>query len=256
MVKRILLLLLALLMLTGKGLADLKLHDSTPAQKMLKSYMTNVNSYLIENGEQEINTIFDQMNTVVEMGITYSDEALEPEGVSVTVYLKYDGIFYLLLRVNDAYRFPLIVGAFLRALNPKTMSQEESLRTPTEQAARAIKNPHDSFSEMQFDEYADKETQIFNGERPQTFYAYHPDQYHNGVNWLELMIVFPMAEYWDTEEGIITNPEETDPLYVEEGQDTAYEGYDPDPKYNAMQTYTTPTPEPDSAAMEYDDWAR
>ena len=48
MVKRIALLLLAILLAlpAGGSLAELKLRDKTPAQKMLKTYMENVNAFL------------------------------------------------------------------------------------------------------------------------------------------------------------------------------------------------------------------
>ena len=80
MVKRICALLLALLLLTaGSSLADLKLTGSTPAQKSLKTYLENVNAFLTESGEQEINHIFDQLDEVAELGVTSSDDAYEPE---------------------------------------------------------------------------------------------------------------------------------------------------------------------------------
>ena len=78
MVKRICALVLALLLLTaGNSLADLKLKDRNPAQKMLATYIANVNEFLAENGEFELNRIFDEQNTVVELGITSSDEDYE-----------------------------------------------------------------------------------------------------------------------------------------------------------------------------------
>ena len=51
MVKRICALLAVLILLTtGSSLADLKLRDKTPAQKMLATYIENVNEFLAENG--------------------------------------------------------------------------------------------------------------------------------------------------------------------------------------------------------------
>ena len=68
MVKRICALVLAILLLAaGSSFADLKLKDSNPAQKMLKTYIENVNSFLSENGEMELNRVFDEQNTVVEL---------------------------------------------------------------------------------------------------------------------------------------------------------------------------------------------
>ena len=95
MVKRIALLLLAILLAlpAGGSLAELKLRDKTPAQKMLKTYMENVNAFLEESGELPINKIFDQANSIVEMGITVTEETYIPEGVTVTVHLYYDQLW-------------------------------------------------------------------------------------------------------------------------------------------------------------------
>ena len=61
MVKRICALLTVfILLITGSGLADLKLKDKTPAQKMLATYIGNVNEFLADNGEMELNRIFDE----------------------------------------------------------------------------------------------------------------------------------------------------------------------------------------------------
>ena len=252
MVKRICVLLLAMLLLmTGSSLADLKLNRKTPAQKMLATYIANVNDFLAENGEMEFNRIFDQQNTVVELGITVSDEDFEPD-VLVDIYLRYDSLHYLVLRVNDPGRFPQIAAAFLRALNPKTMTKEEALKKPAERAKKAAANPTDSFADHEFDIYAEKEQEILNGEKPQTFYAYYPNQYHNNENWLQLMIIFPMTGYWDEESGVINDQDAPKGQDRDSDQSAEYEGYYATDDYEHLRVFTTATPEPDSAAMEYD----
>ena len=252
MVKRICALLLVLILLTaGSSLADLKLYDRTPAQKMLASYIAKVNEFLAENGEMEINRIFDQQNTVVELGITVSDEDFEPD-VVIDVYLRYDSLHYLVLRVNSPERFPQIAGACLRALNPNTMTQEESLKKPTERARQAAANPANSFADHEFDIYAEKEQEILNGEKPQTFYAYYPNQYHNDENWLQLMIIFPMNGFWNEEEGVVNDADAPKGQDRDSDQDAEYDGYYAADDYEHLRVFTTATPEPDSAAMEYD----
>ena len=252
MVKRICVLLPVLfLLMTGNSIADLKLNQRTPAQKMLANYIANVNTFLAENGEMELNRVFDQQNTVVELGITVSDEDFEPD-VVVDIYMRYDSLHYLVLRVNNPERFPQVAAAFLRALNPKTMTQEESLKKPMERARKAATNPTDSFADHEFDIYAEKEQEILNGERPQTFYAYYPNQYHNDENWLQLMIIFPMNGYWDEESGVINNEDAPKGEDRDSDQDAGYDGYYASDDYEHLRIFTTPTPEPDSAAMEYD----
>lgn len=254
MVKRICALLAVFVLLTaGSSLADLKLRDKTPAQKMLATYIGNVNGFLADNGEMELNRIFDEQNSVVELGITSSDEDFEPD-VVVDIYMRYDSLHYLVLRVNSSDRFPAVAGAFLRALNPKTMTQEESLRTPAERAKKAAANPNDSFSDHEFDIYAEKEQEILNGERPQSFYAYYPNQYHNQENWLQLMIIFPLEGYWNEESGVISDEAQPKTPDRDSDQDKEYDGYYAADDYEHLRVFTTATPEPDSAAAEFDDF--
>ena len=255
MVRRTCALFLILTLLAGNSFADLKLNNTTPAQKMLATYIANVNSYLAENGEMELNRIFDEQNTVVELGITVSDEDFEPD-VVVDIYMRYDSLHYLVLRVNSTERFPAISAAFLHALNPNTMTREEALKKPTERARRAASNPADSFADHEFDIYAEKEQEILNGEKPQTFYAYYPNQYHNGENWLQLMIIFPLQGYWDEETGVLNDEDQPKVQDRDSDQDVEYDGYYATDDYEHLRVYTTATPEPDSAAAEYDDFYR
>lgn len=250
--KRVCALILAILLLTaGSSLADLKLKDKNPAQKMLATYIGNVNNFLLENGELELNRIFDEQNTVVELGITSSDEDYEPD-VVVDIYMRYDSLHYLVLRINDTDRFSAVAGAFLRALNPQTMTQAESMAGPSKRASKAASNPNDSFSDHEFDIYAEKEQEILNGEKPQSYYAYFPNQYHNGENWLQLMIIFPLKGYWDEEAGVVNNEDAPKGQDRDNDMDEEYDGYYAADDYEHLRVFTTATPEPDSAAAEYD----
>jgi len=245
MVKRMAALLLALLIMAGSCLADPAWKENTPAQSVLKTYITNVNGFLAENGEKPVNSIFEQFDSFAELGITGEDNAEMPEDVTVTVYLYERTINYLLLRVNDANRFPRIAGAFLRALNPRTFTQEETLKVPAERAGEAVKKPKDSFQD-------EVEEEKLNGTSPRVFYAYFPDQYHDGVNWMQMMIIFPMEGCWNEETGIVDADTSTSAPDRDADQDQGYEGYFPDDGYNHYEVFSTPTPEPDSPAGEYD----
>ncbi len=259
MVKRILTVILVLIMIltAGSGQAGLQLWESTPGQQRLKAYIEKVNTFLLENGEEEINKCFDQRNDLVELGVVSdpdSDNSYMPEDIVVTVNMHYDSLYYLILRVNSAERFPKIASAFLRALNPQTMTQADSMKTPIEKASRAVSNPNNSFADVEFDKYAEKETEIMSAEKPQTYYAYYPNQYQDRVNWMQLMIIFPVAEYWDAENGVITAGEEDAAKpYVDNMLPDGYEGYFADDYYEHYREETSPTPEPDSAAGE-DSW--
>lgn len=245
MVKRITALLLILALIPAAALADLKLRDDTPAQKMLKTYITNVNAFLVEQGELEINTIFDQNRDVAELGITAAENAELPEDVTVTVYLYYDSINRLLLKVDDVTRFPAIAAAFLQGLSPHTLNAKDALKEPAARAKTARDNPANSFED---------EVEELNGTVPRIYYAYRPNQYHDNVNWIEMTVVFPMEGYWDEDMGTVTVETETKAPSYDSDQDKEYEGYYSRDKYDHYETFATPTPEPDSAAAEYDNW--
>jgi len=247
MVRRLSALLLALIILTGSGLADLAWKEDTPAQQILKTYIEHVNTFLAEMGEPQVNSIFELYDDHAEMGITAEENAEIPEDVTVTVYLYYDSLNNLLLRASDMTRFPRIAAAFIRALHPTSMTQEEALETPRERAQKAMTNPTDSFEDP-------VEEEKLNGTTPRIFYAYYPNQYHDEVNWLQLLIIFPFAEYWDEETGITVGDDTPDTPDHDPDEQEGYEGYNPDDDYDHLEIFTTATPEPDSAAGEYDSW--
>ena len=101
---------------------------------------------------------------------------------------------------------------------------------------------------------AEKEQEILNGERPQSFYAYYPNQYHNGENWLQLMIIFPLDGYWSEESGVINDEDQPRTPDRDSDQDKEYDGYYATDDYEHLRVFTTATPEPDSAAAEYDEF--
>ena len=82
------------------------------------------------------------------------------------------------------------------------------------------------------------------------YYAYFPNQYSDEVNWLQMTLIFPLAGEWDGE-GLILGTA-ADQEYIPEDADPDYEGYLRDDDYTHYEVFSTATPEPDSAAAEYD----
>ena len=114
MVKRLLALLAAALLLPGTGMASIAWREKTPAQKLLKTYIENVNIFLVEQGEQEINTCFEMYDQLAVLGITSAPNAETPEGVEITAKLYYDSINSIEIRVDEIERFPVIAGHCIR----------------------------------------------------------------------------------------------------------------------------------------------
>ena len=243
MVKHLLALLAAALLLPGTGMASIVWQDKTPAQKVLKEYIANVNTFLIDQGEQEINTCFEMYEPQAVLGITSAPNAETPEGVEITAKLFYDTINSVELRVDEVERFPVIAGALIRALYPESMSAEAAMKAPADRAKAALANPENSFAD---------EVEELNGTVPRTYYAYLPDQYHDGVNWIQLTIIFPLAGYWEPSGTIIDGATPTKAPDTTSDHDPEYEGYFSQDPYRHYEFFVTPTPEPDSPAGEED----
>lgn len=241
MVRRLAALLAALaLFLPAAGCASIAWRENTPAHKLLKDYIGHVNAFLVEEGELEVNTGFEMYDQLAVLGITSAPNAETPEGVEVTVKLTYDSISSVEVRVNEPERFPAIAAAFLRALYPDTMTAEEAKRVPLERTARARANPENSFED---------EVEELNGTRPRMYYAYYPNQYHDGVNWMQMTIIFPLAGYWEGT-GVADGETPTKGPDTYSGNDREYDGYFSRDDYSHYEYFTTPTPEPDSPAGE------
>ena len=175
MVKRMAAGLAALVMLlaVSGARADLPWNIRTEGQEMLKAYIEQVNLALLEQGEQPVNSLFEQYEKLVVLGITEREDSPEPEGVEITVSLLPKTINQLQLRVNNTGRFPVIASAFLRALNPEAANMKAATEAPKEKAAKAAKNPQTSFED---------EVEELNGTQPRVYYAYYPNQYQDGVS--------------------------------------------------------------------------
>lgn len=242
MVKRCLALLLVLLILPAAGTGEPAWRQDTPAQKVLREFITDVNGFLTEQGEQPVNSLFEMYKSQAVFGITLFPDAETPENVEITVTMTYDSLNMLQLRVSDIQRFPVIAAAFLRALEPETMSFEEARAVPAAKAKKAASEPANSFEE---------EIETLNGDSPRTYYAYYPNQYGNGISWIQMTIVFPLAGLWEggkVLEGAL--PTRGPDNYS--GNDADYEGYFSEDDYTHLEVFATETPEPDSAAAEFD----
>ncbi len=212
--------------------------EETEGQKMLKAYVEIANGFLQEQGEGKINSLFEAYTGFEVFGITSQPDSVIPEGVEITAKLFPTSINSLEVRVNYIPRFPQVAAAFIRALTPESMSMQEALEEPTRKAKRAQNNPEDSFED---------EVEELNGTMPYVYYAYYPNQYSDGVDWIQMTIIFPLSGYWDGI-GIGKGETATKGPDTYSGADQGYEGYFSRDDYSHYEYFTTPTPEPDSAA--------
>ena len=244
MVRRWTAVLLVLTVLSAAALAEPQWPQDTEGQKTLREYTERLNQRLTEACEMPVNNLFEIYQGFAVMGITREPDAETPEGVEITVKLSPETIRSIELRVSDPDRFPRIAASILLALYGDAMDAREAIRIPQDRADRAKDKPANSFEEP---------VEEMNGTVPRVYYAYYPDQYHDGTNWLQMTLIFPMAGTWDGN-GLILGEEEaqTKPMTPEDEGDPDYEGYFSRDDYEHFEVFLTPTPEPDSAAAEYD----
>jgi hypothetical protein len=81
------------------------------------------------------------------------------------------------------------------------------------------------------------------GSQPRAYFAYYPNQYGDGKSWLQMTLIF--ARPGSNEAGLALADATPAPNTDEE-----YEGYFSQDNYTHLEVFASPTPEPDSAAME------
>ena len=241
-IRRFFLLLAAIILISSTAYAGIDWPEETAGEKILKQYIENVNAYLEQRGESAVNRGFEIYPGFAVLGITLSDDAEIPEDVEITVKMSDDTLDSLELIVRDVPRFSVIASSFLRALFPDNPDSADSVSIPAEKAQQALRNPEIPFGE---DVSTDK------GDTFRIYYNYYPNRYNSGQNWLVMTIVFPHRALWDYS-SILTVTEEEKVYIPDEEIGEAYEGYYSDDDYSHFDVYVTPTPEPDSAAAEYD----
>ena len=243
-IRRGFLLLLIGLLLQGTASSEIRWPTETAGQRMLEAYVKQANEFLIQQGEPGINSLFEAYRSFEVFGITDLPEQEIPEQVEITAQLFENSINSLEVRVSDPGRFPRIAASFIRALTPETMSMNDALTVPTQRMQKAAKAPGHSFEDQ---------VESLNGTVPYIYYGYFPNQYNDGRNWLQMTIIFPMEGYWDGM-GILSGTQVTRGPDTYSDHSSDYEGYDSEDDYVHYEIFMTPTPEPDSAAAELDDW--
>ncbi len=216
--------------------------ENTEGQKQLKAYAEAADQFLLEHGEPGINSLFEAYSGFAVFGITDEPDALMPEEVEITASLYDRSINSLQVRVSNLSRFPRIAAAFLQALDPEHITWEDALKTPTARMQRAAGEPERSFEDQ---------AETLNGTVPYVYYGYYPNQYRDGVNWMQMTIIFPLEGYWDGG-SLSVGTEVTKAPNTYEEHDPDWEGYYSDDNYEHYEIFMTPTPEPDSAAAEND----
>lgn len=238
MTKRILALLCALL-LPAAALADI-VWPTPPSegQAELQAYIDLVNQNQAQQNQQPVNSLFECYPTFASLGITAQDMAEIPEGVEMTFTLEDGHLDTLTLRVSSPGSFAALAASCIQAASPEA-TLEDVLTDPTYHAECATNSPNNSFEDA---------VELANGLTPRVYYAYYPNQYKDGVDWLQMILIFPMPGAEGSSLSATPTPDAGSTWHDEE-YDSDYGGYEYDGGTH-LEIFTTATPEPDSPAGE------
>lgn len=231
MVKRICALVCALLLPLSATAELIWPANLTAGQAELKAYIELVNQNQSLQSRGWVNSLFECYPTFATMGMTSLDMAEIPEGVELTFTMEGGHLDTLQLRVNDPTRFAALAASCIQAASPDVTTLEAALKDPAYHAGKAIEAPGNSFEDT---------VDTLNGPAPRVYYAYYPNQYRDGVNWLQMTLIFPLPGYGEAAVAATSTPAPAD-------SGLEYEGYDYDGGTH-LEIFTTPTPEPDSPA--------
>lgn len=234
--KKLAALLLCLLLLTT-AMAEIAWPASlTSGQARLRSYVEDVNLTLTQLGGGTIDMQYELYSTFASMGMNGADA---PETVEMYFLLGDAGLHSLTLRICDADQFELVAAACL-ASSSAAISVDSARELTAKYAAIMRKdqaNPDamtHSFEEDVID---------LQGSQPRAYFAYYPNQYGDGKSWLQMTLIFARPGSEDAGLGLA----DATPA---PNTDEEYEGYFSQDNYTHLEVFATPTPEPDSAAME------
>lgn len=234
--KKLAALLLCLLLLTT-AMAEIAWPASlTSGQARLRSYVEDVNLTLTQLGGGTIDMQYELYSTFASMGMNGADA---PETVEMYFLLGDAGLHSLTLRICDADQFELVAAACL-ASSSATISVDSARELTAKYAAVMRK---DQANPDAMTHSFEEDVIELQGSQPRAYFAYYPNQYGDGKSWLQMTLVFARP---GSENAALSLADATPAPNTDE----EYEGYFSQDNYTHLEVFATPTPEPDSAAME------
>ena len=235
--KKLAALLLCLMLMLPSALAEIEWPATlTTGQARLRNYVDTVNLTLVQLGGGTIDMKYELYSTFASLGM---DGADAPETVEMYFLLGDSGLHSLTLRICDEDKFEVVAAACLSSSS--SAISMDSARELTGKYAAIMRqdqaNPDamtHSFEENVVD---------LQGSQPRAYFAYYPNQYGDGKSWLQMTLIFarPGSEGGELAvAGATPTP----------SSDEEYEGYFSQDNYTHLEVFASPTPEPDSAAME------
>lgn len=240
--KKLAALLLCLLMMPA-ALAEIEWPASlTSGQAALRHYVDTVNLTLTQLDAGVIDMQYELYPAFASLGMNGEEAA---ESAEMYFQMGDDGLYSLTLRLCEPDRFEKVAAACLSA-----SSSAITLNSARELTARYAKVLREDLAILRSDPQSamthsfEEAVNELQGDQPQAYFAYYPNQYGDGKFWLQMTLIFARP---GSSGGALSTADATPAPYYE---DPEYEGFFSKDNYNHLEVFATPTPEPDSAAME------
>lgn len=237
--KKLAALLLTMLMMTSAALAEIEWPAyPTNGQAQLQQYVETVNAALESSRTGMINMKYELYSTFASLGmdgVEMPEDPLSDFTMPVEMYfvLGQDGLYTLQLRMHETDRFAAVAAACIHASAPSAMTLEDARAITDAYVASVKAAPNASFEE---------DVATLQGAQPRAYFAYYPNQFFDQRNWLQMTLVFPLPGSADA--AIVVPISTPAPDMNQDGVWLAQDNY------NHFEVFASPTPEPDSAAME------
>ncbi|MBQ8161935.1 MAG: hypothetical protein IJ083_14510 [Clostridia bacterium] len=202
-----------------------------------EGFVAQVNQLLAQMNAPQIDTIIAAYPTFATLAVQDGTSDV-PETNQIAMALSGGYIQNLTFSVSDLDLFLPISVALISAC-----SGEEDLALLEKEVQtylkRAREHPDQSFEDRVIWDQ---------GDQARVYYAYVPNQYMDGTNWLTMTLIFPRPQEMGLG-GVVTPAPENrrDPIYDVQDSEGDYTPYD---EGTHLEIFLTPTPEPDSAAAE------
>ncbi|MGN0794355.1 MAG: hypothetical protein ACI4MG_07795 [Aristaeellaceae bacterium] len=237
--KKLAALLLSMLMMTSAALAEIEWPDSlSSGQSQLKAFVEAANEALASAGAGVIDMQYEMYSTFASLGmngVEMPENPLASFTMPVEMYfvMQGDGLYSLQLRMQDVERFAAVAAACLYASSPTAVSLEQARAIADAYVSSVLSAPNVGFEE---------EVEPLQGPQPRAYFAYFPDQFHDQRNWIQMTLIFARPGSADAPILVPISTPAPEPT-----EDTVWLSQD---NFTHLEIFVTPTPEPDSAAME------
>lgn len=233
--------MLLCLMMLSTALAEIEWPVTlTNGQAALRNFVDEVNLTLIQQKAGVIDMAYEVYTAFASLGLN-GEEA--PETAEMQFLLGEDGLHSLVLRSCDADQFEQVAAACLMASSTLVTEEDaKALVASYAKVMRADMQNRTSSSDAMTHSFEEDVIEL-QDDRPRAYFAYYPNQYGDGHSWLQMTLIFARPGSEDAPLGLaVATPAPT--------TDEEYEGYFSHDNYSHLEIFATPTPEPDSAAME------